>query len=276
MKTAILAIFFILPFSIGFSQIENPLLMPAEDQLALDRKADQISRSVTADDSNSNDAYIRVWTLLDADVPSEQFGVVGKLSKKLGITSQIGSGESEFLVSNPYPYMLSGYAPIKPGNYKISLVDIDAKDADSLSSVEIEIKPSSFHTIMIERDGGNYSLKWMADSVSVSGDESSSGAIKVKAAVEGLIIYNSIPGASTALASEQPAVQKLVNSRVIEKITGLPRSIIPMKIATKFNDKIVNAEAEINLRDYTSLTCVVVKDIYGRIVPAVIPNAVVE
>lgn len=271
MKISIFAFFFLLPVTLVDAQSSAPQLLPLVDQGALDQEAERTNAPTT---SNETDGFIRVWTLVEAEIPGKQFGAVGKLNKKLGVVKQGGTGEPLYLISNPYPYMLSGYATITPGKHKIALVDIEKEGAPPIETLEVEVTPSSFHTLIILRNGEEYSLNLIADTVSSAGK--GDDLPKVQPAVEGLVVYNSLEGSSTALVSENPPIQKVVASGVTGKIEGLPRNVINMKIATKVAEEIHNAEVEVNLRDYNSLTCVIIKDLYGRVVPALLPNAVNE
>lgn len=224
----------------------------------------------------NGDASIRIWTLLPAEVPAEEFGVAPTLKDDLSLVYDLPDGTEQALVSKVAPYGLIGYRGIDPGGYKIRLVQKSKNGAKTeLASESLNLRPNSFTTLVLHKTGGSYKLLAVDETGAARKPLSESGDQPPPPPKE-IVFYDFLPNTQVSVEAKKPAIKKALSNGKIERIGNLPASIFTLETTGKIGKKPFTSQSEADLVSYDSLSYVLIEDIYGRVVPAVLPNAVMD
>lgn len=222
---------------------------------------------------SATEAYIRVWTLIPPDEEAAQIGAVGKFSQPIRLEAIGSGGEPLPLVSNPYPFMLSGYRPVSSGKFELRLSQGVGEEAVNRARTEVELPPGSFTTVVISRDStGTFQVLVDLDSTTTKVDDK----LVVKSRFPGLTVVNPFENLRSAVVAEGSAMRIIVNPSDRIHFPNVPRQIIPTKIVSEIDGNTFSSEVELDFRVHDSLTCLFIRDLYGRYVPAVLPNSASE
>ena len=214
--------------------------------------------------------YVRIWVMIPQELPADEFGAAPKLRDSLSLSYRTADGNEETLISNPYPYMIGGYREISPGKRTFQLNRKKGGESEVVGSLEMDVESKSFSTIAITKKGTSYQLEAIPDTETA--DEKSQSDASDTEPKKQIVCFNFLPGAKVVVSSVDPKFSVEVQPGNPVTIPDLPSKVFTMTTDGSYDGKSISGEFEVDLSGNDSMSYVIIQDIYGRTVPALLPS----
>lgn len=215
-------------------------------------------------------AHVRVFFAIPSDQAPPEFGVAPSYSGVFQMLLAGRSGEPIVLVSNPYPFMVAGYQEVPPGRASLTLsasaTGVAANPTElRLAEDTLNLVPGGFYTIVVSGTPER--------PVITSYDDVQKNA-EGKPVRSSIRFLNFLDGVSVEVkSSESVLAAKLPSGTVVDR-PNIPSGVFVLETLIQGADgKAQMRRSEINTGESPHLLFTVAMDIYGRIVPFILPTA---
>lgn len=191
------------------------------------------------------EGYIRIWNMLPA--------TNGTFSLR-----KAGSAPSEpDLFARATSYNYASYFGLPPAKYRLA-VHKSGDTTTPLKTVEVDLKPDYFFTILISPKAGAVNVEIVNDT------------IKPDAATGTVTIRNYFPGATVAVSTATMAISDALAYGESHTATGLPLDRVSMRLNVRLAEGApIQSRVEPDLKGVTRATLLIIPDSYGRFAPIV-------
>ena len=119
--------------------------------------------SPTPEAASTASAYLRVWSMLPAEVPATTVGDAPSLAENLSLVYMDEAGSPQSIAKHLEPFNTSGYAECSPAIRKILLVRKSGSALQELAQAKTSIRKGMFLTVVVQKENGRYLLSVIDD-----------------------------------------------------------------------------------------------------------------
>lgn len=232
--------------------------------------AQESDTPVTEGADSSTSAWLRVWVMIPPEALPKTVGDQPSLNDKLSLLIGSEGQEPHYLVSNATPFQTTGYIEIPPNPQQIRLVKPSGDSVIDLARVSVQPKAGSFLTAVVQKSGAGYSLA-LIDDTPKPPPPAQPGQPPPPPPKQ-ILFYNFLPEFSSEVLSEDPSFTRpLVYGRP-QIVTGLPAKLFYVQMPRKTGNRTNMSNTEVDTQLNDSLSFLVIKDFYGRVVAKLLPN----
>ncbi len=211
--------------------------------------------------------------MIPAEVPAPILGDEPKLAENLNLVYNDEGDKPQSIAGNLRPFSVGGYAEFTPATREIRLIQNNGKSQLELAKAKVEMKPGSFHTIIVQKANGQYALSSIDDTPPPPKNADGSTAPPPS---KRIIFYNFLPGDTVNISSKDAGFLKTVSFGSPQMAAGLPGKIFSVQMPLKTKKREFTSDIEVDLQTNDSLSFVIVQNLYGKTAAFVIPNGKVE
>jgi hypothetical protein len=254
----ILAMAYSLAARSGFAQESSPSPSPSPE---------------SEETAKDHSAYLRVWTMIPAEVPAPIVGDAPKLAEDLTLVYMDEAGMPQPIASHLEPFTASGYAEYSPETRKILLVRKAGKSLQELSHTKAGMRPGMFLTVVVQKENGSYSLSILDDTPKPP--EQKPGEPPPPPPKQ-LLLHNFLAGEAFTVSSKDASFSRNVPFGSPQLVTELPGKIFNIQVPMTVKKRQYISNIEVDLKANDSLSVLLVKNLYGQTAVMVLPTGKLE
>lgn len=229
--------------------------------------------SPTPEAASTASAYLRVWSMLPAEVPAPIVGDAPSLAEELDLVYMDEAGAPQFLARHLRPFSTNGYAEQEPATRKILLVRKTGSSFQELAKLDAVLKANTFFTVVVQKENGRYFLALIDDTLKPPKQEPGQPPPPPP---KQIVLHDFLPGDAITVSSKAAGFSQTVSFGAPQIITGLPEKIFDIQVPLKIKNREFLNNIEIDLKENDSLSVLIVQNLYGRPAVTVIPNGKLE
>jgi hypothetical protein len=206
-------------------------------------------------------AFVRIWHM----VPGSQGVKIAALVP--------GEEAPRILVQKPPASFYCGYRDLKPGSNKIQVLSL-RQPPEILAQTEALFGKKGFYTILVSSKGKGYSIQVIDDTVRMP--EEKEGVAIESLPPPQLKLYQFIEGAEVVVQAIEAGRQAPLEFGKMVEFKGLAPGVLTLKLDCKEAKGVIETQTDVSLSAGSSYSLIVIRDIYGRFSPRVLPNGRLE
>lgn len=225
------------------------------------------------------EAYLRYLCAADGNVPPKQFGDWPLFSPTLRLAVEGGPSGPQILASNLLPLSSGGYQPVALAPGKIVIQELPADPADktppkTLTSLNFQPKAGRFYTLLIRGKGGEIKLDLLEDELAVLPPaKEGEKPPPPRRSLRCLVLE---PGLQVKIASPEAGIQLAAGPDKPVVAENLRQGLWSLELAGENKGQAFSTTVELDLESPGNWTLFLMKDIYGRVAPALKKDASLE